>query len=364
MDLKLDPQATPPRSEQPLAPAPVPDEPYYRRGDQARRWGGILLLAGLVWLVFSISSRAALPTAGFVERTAPLDAQSFAAERVVVTGVADRVEFVGWNQDEVQVEGVKHAFGWNGSAADDALDQLDVQITSRGDTLVIEVKRPLGTVIGRAPYAELRVALPAGVSAQASVVSGDLSADEVRGDLNLTTVSGNMSVGDTRGALTLSTTSGDVEVRDHDGAVTAESVSGDVRLEGDLASPSVRTVSGEARLDGASGNVVLSSISGQLSLAGTGLAGLDLESTSGDIEARVDLVEGATGSISNISGDVDLRLPEDARLDLDVTTASGELKSELRGIEADRRSMRGALGGGGPSLTVSTTSGDVEVRGD
>lgn len=362
MDLKLDPQAAPPRGDQPLPPAPVPDEPYYRRGDQARRWGGILLLAGLVWLVFSIGSRSALPTAGFVERTEPIGAQSFTAERVVVSGVADHVEFVGWNQGEVRVEGVKHAYGWNGGAAEDALDQLDVQITSRGDTLVIEVKRPLGTVIGRAPYAELRVALPEGVSAQANVVSGDINAEEVRGDLALTTVSGNVRVGDTRGALTLSTTSGDVEVRDHDGAVSAESVSGDVRLEGDLASPTVRTVSGEARLDGASGSVVLSSISGELSLEGAGLAGLDVESTSGDIEARVELAEGATGSISNISGDVELRLSEDARLDLEVTTASGELTSEIGGLEADRRSLRGALGGGGPALTVSTTSGDVEVR--
>lgn len=364
MNLKLDPRATPPRGDQPQPPAPLPDEPFYRRGEQARRWGGILLLIGLVWLVFAIGSRAGLPTAGFVERTASLGAQSFAAEKVVVTGVADHVELVGWNRDEVEVQVVKHAFGWNGAAAEDALDQLDVAMSRRGDTLVIEVRRPLGTVIGRAPYADLRLALPAEVSAEAHVVSGDIAVEAVRGDLTLVTVSGNVTVEDTRGAIAVSTTSGDLEVRDHAGALSAESVSGDVRLEGDLASPEVRTVSGDARLDGASGSVVMSTISGDLSVAGASLTGLSVESTSGDVEARVDLARGATGSISNISGDVDLRIPDDARLGLDVTTASGELTTDIDGLEAGRRSLHGDLGGGGASLSVSTTSGDVEVWGE
>lgn len=364
MDLKRDPQVTPPRSDQPQPPAPLPDEPYYRRGEQARRWGGILLLIGLVWLVFAIGSRSSLPTAGFVERTATLDARSFTAEKVVVTGVADHVAFVGWNQDEVEVEVVKHAFGWNSDAAENALGQLDVTMTQSGDTLVIEVRRPLGTVIGRAPYAHLRVALPAGVSAEARVVSGDVSAEEVQGDLSLVTVSGSVTAEDTRGSLSLSTTSGDLEVSDHVGALSAESVSGDVRLEGDLVSPAVRTVSGDVRLDGVSGNAILSTISGDLSVAGDNLEGLSIESTSGDIETRLDLAGGATGRISNISGDVDVRLPEDARLGLDVTTASGELSTDIDGLEADRRSLRGAVGGGGPSLSISTTSGDVEVQGD
>jgi hypothetical protein len=364
MSLKLDSQATPPRSDEPSPPAPLPDEPFYRRGDQARRWGGILLLAGLIWLGFAVGSRAALPTFGFVERTATLGTQTFAAERVVVNGGADHVEFVGWNQDQIQVQVVKHAFGWNSAAADDALEQLDVQITPRGDTLVIEVRRPLGSVIGRAPYADLRVALPVSTAAEAHVISGDISAEEVSGDLALTTVSGDITAANTRGTLTLNTTSGEVDVRDHAGALAAESISGDVRLAGDLASPTVRTVSGDARLDGATGTVVLSSISGDLSLASADLAGLDLESTSGDIEARVELADGATGTISNISGDVELRLPEDARLGLEVTTASGDLTSDIRGLNAERRSLRGAVGSGGGSLSVSTTSGDVEVRGE
>lgn len=362
MHVEHDPRATLPGADQPPPPAPLPNEPYYRRGEQARRWGGIMLLVGVVWLVFALSLRAPIFGVGFVERTEAISAQTFAVERVVVSGVADRIELVGWNDDGVQVEAVKHAFGWNGGAADEALDQLEVVMTPQGETLMIEVRRPIGAIVGRAPYAELRIALPEGASAEAHVVSGAIDVAEVRGDLTLSTVSGDLETTDTSGSLALSTTSGDLEVRDHRGPLTADSVSGDLELSGALVSPAVQTVSGDASLDGATGRVELSSISGSLRLAGDRLAGLSIESTSGDIEAAITMAAGATGRISNISGDVEVSLMNSADLALEVATTSGDLSSDLEGLAAERRSLRGTLGEGSAQLTVSTTSGDVEVR--
>ncbi|HMQ33012.1 MAG TPA: DUF4097 family beta strand repeat-containing protein [Chloroflexaceae bacterium] len=364
MKLNTDSRATEPAPEQPYPPAPMPDEPYYRRGEQSRRWGGLLVLLGVVLLVFALSSRAPVFGIGFVERTAPLDARSFAAERVVLTGVGDQVELVGWSGDEVQVEAVKHGFGWSPGAATQALERLDVELTPRGDTLFIEVRRPIGTIIGRAPYADLRIALPEGAAVEASVVSGDIAVAEVSGDLTLGTVSGDLEARATSGRLVVTTTSGDLDVRDHRGPIAAESVSGDVRLAGDLEDARVKTVSGDVRLDGATGRAEITSISGDLTVAGAGLAALTAETTSGEIEAVLGLAEGATGRIGSISGDVQVRLLEPVSLRLDVTTTSGDLSTNLAGLDEERRSLRGTVGDGGAALTVSTTSGDVVVRGE
>lgn len=364
MKINADPRATPPRPEQPLPPAQPPDEPYYRRGEQARRWGGVLVLIGLVWLVFAIGSRAPLFGVGLVERSASTGSFLAGAQRVVVVGGPDNVAIVGGDEEGVRVEAVKYGFGLSAGAADEALSQLEVDFTQQGDTLLVEVRRPLGAVLGRAPYADLRIALPPGAAAEARLVSGDIEVSDVAGDLALTTVSGGLATDDTRGSMTLSTTSGDLEVRDHSGPVSAESVSGDVRLEGDLTSPAVKTVSGEARVDGAGGRAELTSISGGLSVAGAGLEALTVESTSGDIEARVGLAGGSTSRISNISGDVRVRLEEPVDLRLEATTSSGEIDSEFDGLDEERRSLRGTLGDGGAELTISTTSGDIEVRGD
>lgn len=360
MNTQLDPRVSPP-TPQPAPPAPLPDEPYYRRGEQARRWGGILLLIGVVWLVFALGSRAPLFGVGFVERTATTGPQSYAVERVVVTGVADNVELVGWSGDEVQVEAVKHGFGWNGGAAQEALEQLEVIFTPQGETLTIEVRRPIGAIIGRGPYADLRIALPAGAAVEARVVSGEIAVEEVRGELTLGSVTGDMATEDTQGSLTISTTSGDVEVRDHNGPVVAESVSGDVELVGALESPRVQTVSGDAALEGVTGRAELSSISGNLRVAGDQLEALSLESTSGDIAVEAGLAEGSASQISNISGDVAVTLFSPESLRLDVSTTSGDLSSDLPGLSEERRSLRGTIGAGGADLTINTTSGDVTV---
>ncbi|NTU85518.1 MAG: DUF4097 domain-containing protein, partial [Chloroflexales bacterium] len=278
MSIDSDPRATPPR---PDSPPPMPDEPYYRHGEQARRWGGILLLIGVVWLVFTISSHGPLLGVGFVERSETMPPQSFAARRVVITGANDNIEIVGGDGAAVQVEAVKHGFGLSTNDASGAFGRLEIITAERGDTLTIEIRRPPLSGIGRAPYADLRVALPAVASAEAHVASGDITVADVTGDLTLATVSGRLDASDTTGALSAGTTSGEIAIQSHSGPLSAESVSGDIIIGGAVEGPSVKTVSGDVRLDGATGAVTLSSISGDLSLEGAEQAVLDIESTSG-----------------------------------------------------------------------------------
>jgi DUF4097 and DUF4098 domain-containing protein YvlB len=347
-------------------PPTVPNEPYYRRGEQARRWGALLLLIGVVWLVFTITSRGSFFGMGFIERTAELPAQSYAVERVVISGVNDNVELVAWNGDEVRVTGVKHAFGWNVGAAEDALEGLQLAVDESGDTLTIDVQRPGFFGIGRSPYVNLEISLPAEILAEASIVSGDLSVEGVRGDLTLRSVSGTITAEDTAGLLSVSTTSGDVALEGHTGGLAVETVSGDVRAEGDLENPQVESVSGDVELEGVSGSVDMRSISGELGAHDAGEASLMIESTSGDVEFSGALASGTSNRIGNISGDVHVRLADAADLQLELTSTSGDLDTDLdlSRLERERRRISGASGSGATSLSISTTSGDVEVTGD
>jgi DUF4097 and DUF4098 domain-containing protein YvlB len=353
--------------------AALPDEPFYRepaRGEQSRRWGSILLVLGVVWLVFAIGSRGSLfgLGLGLVERSAALPAQSFTATRVVVSGFNDDIELVGWGEGEIQLEGERHGFGWNGGAAEDALEGVEVLATQSGDTLTIEVRRPgsLGRIVGRGPYADLRISIPAGVAVEASTASGELVAEGLRGDLSLGTVSGQIESDGTAGALAISTTSGDADVRDHRGPLTVSSVSGEIRAGGDLADPQVETVSGDVVLEGVRGDVTVSSISGDIAIDAARDARLNLESTSGDISVDGGLAADAESAISNISGDVTLMLPADAGLRLDASTVSGDLSADLplRDLVEERRRLSGRIGDGAAALTISTTSGDVTLEGE
>ncbi len=364
--MKLDPDshAPPPNDDRPPPAAAVPDEAYYQRGEQARRWGGILLLIGVVWLVFTLTAHGSFFGLGFVERSAALPPQSFTATRVVITGANDNVTLVGGTGQRVQVEVIRHGFGWNADKAMHALEQLTVVTTERDATLTIELQRPAFSWLDRVPYAELHLTLPAGVSAEAQVTSGDLTVATVTGDLRLATVSGRLEAKDTTGSLSANTSSGELTVQRHTGPLRAESVSGAMRLDGASTNPSVKTVSGDVHLTGASGTVTLSSISGNLRLTSAAPTTLNIESTSGDIAADVALVERSTSRISNISGDVRLTLADATNLALDVTTTSGGIQTDLgRESSKERRSFTATRGGGSTSLTISTTSGDVVVRG-
>ncbi|GAB4432496.1 MAG: DUF4097 family beta strand repeat-containing protein [Chloroflexi bacterium OHK40] len=370
MNVEHEPRTTPAAPQAARPEGIVPNEPCYRRGEQLRRWGALLLLVGVVWLVFELTARGPVfgGIGGFVEQREPIPAQSFNVRRVVVSGVGDEIELVAARDAQVTLSGVERGFGWNGDGAAAALERLHVVAEERGDTLVIEVRRPtgLGGIIGRAPFAELRVALPEGVAAEASVVSGSIDATGIRGDLRLSSVSGAIEAERTAGSLAVNTTSGDVELRDHTGPLVVESVSGDVRASGALERPRVETVSGDVELSGVRGATELHSISGDLGVREAADASLTAESTSGAISFEGWLASGASNHINNISGDVDVRLERPADLRLEASTISGDLQSNLplNAAERERRRLSGTLGVGDTSLTISTTSGDIEVDND
>ena len=105
-----------------------------------------------------------------------------------------------------------------------------------------------------------------------------------------------------------------------------------------------------------SGNVVVRGISG----------GLRAEAGSGDITAegrQTDAWEIRTGS-----GNVHVRLPNNAAFDADITTSSGTIdvnspiEMTVQGrVQESRKQIRGKVRGGGPTLSVRTGSGDIQI---
>lgn len=352
---------TEPRPEKPL-----PNEPYYR-GSQTRRWGGLLLLLGIIWLAFELFSRGSIFGfgLGFVERSQNISAQSFAASEVTIRGLSDNIELVRGDGSAVMVEAVKHGFGWNAGAAESALDRIDLQISQRGNTLSIEVVRKGGVIgfVSNTPYADLRIALPANVRVDAQTISGELSAKDLAGDVSLGTTSGEIKVSDTAGNLKISTTSGDINLDDHSGALTVSSTSGDVDLSGAIEQPNIKTVSGDIVLHGARGDLTINTISGEIEVVDAQSTRLTIESTSGDVGFAGSLSGEGDSRISNISGDVRLNLADVNDLRLEIATTSGEIESSLalNSEQQDRRGLSGQVGDGTIVLHITTTSGDVQV---
>lgn len=120
-----------------------------------------------------------------------------------------------------------------------------------------------------------------------------------------------------------------------DGNVSMKSASGDVQLPQVHGDVEVRGVSGDLRADSIDGSVAVALVSG---------------------DVRIDSLREGTVSVRSVSGDVVLGIAPGSAVDLDASSASGDLVSEipLSAAPAD---------GNDPTVVIHgvTASGDVRV---
>lgn len=85
-----------------------------------------------------------------------------------------------------------------------------------------------------------------------------------------------------------------------------------------------------------------------------------LHTTSGKVHA--DGALSGNFEISSVSGDVDMKLPEQAGFRLFIRTVSGDVEAPGVREKGAPREWRTTLGDGAYALNIATTSGDVRIR--
>jgi DUF4097 and DUF4098 domain-containing protein YvlB len=241
-----------------------------------------------------------------------------------------------------------------GSAGDpDGLELVErATVAYHAGSLRIEIpeRRGLQLSFGRGPSVDVFVTVPAGSTISTKTGSGDVRTDGQLGSVDAEAGSGDVSIdacGDARlragsGALlvgaaasvTARTGSGDVRIERADGDVDVEVGSGDVELG---------TTAGDVRVTAASGDVRLDSMGGEVRL----------RTASGDIDVRR-VVEGDLRTRS-ASGDIVIGIAEGTAAQLDVSSISGRVRSELEHTDAPADTDRTAV------VTSQSVSGSITL---
>ena len=297
---------------------------------------------------------------------APVDAQEYRAEvvdrethtlQIGATGslelktVSGDIRTVAGSGLAATVEVVRRSRGRTDADARLGLSEVRAQVDHKGERATVAAVYPQNR--SRPPYSvdvSYVVTAPAGTRLTASSVSGNVEVHDIRGDVTSGSVSGNVTVSGATQLSAAKSVSGNVTLRNVSSAsgVSAGSVSGHVRLE-QVTAPQVNA----------------ESVSGSLTLTAATTERASLKSVSGDVMFEGRLARGGRYEFQTHSGNVRVTTAGSAGFELQASTFSGSIRTDLgtamRAATSTNRSVRGTVGDGSAVLVTTTFSGNVMV---
>jgi hypothetical protein len=195
---------------------------------------------------------------------------------------------------------------------------------------------------------DYEITVPQETAVRAHTGSGNLNVEGVRGRIELESGSGDMKLSRLTGEMRFQTGSGNVRGHELAGPMSIKAGSGDVDVQ--------QTGQGDIEARTGSGNVTITGING----------GFHADAGSGDIRGQG--TPKSPWSVRTGSGNVKLELPSDAAFDADISTGSGNVTTNhavtttVEGRVPERhKSLIGKVRGGGPTVSVHTGSGNVQI---
>ena len=251
---------------------------------------------------------------------------------------------------EIKIEAIKKAKGRSQGEARQQLDNVVLTMQEAGGGRVDIRVEPRGRE-SRA-WIDFNVIVPYEASAEIHSVSGDLSVTGMKGEVRVETVSGDVKGTGLSRLAAAKSVSGDVVLNniESDGTLSVSAVSGDVTATNIKA----RAIDVSA----VSGNAVLEQCQAERAQVST---------VNGDISYNGRLSKAGRYELKTHSGDIVLH-HQGTPFEVAASTFSGDIKLDPAAtlkVNSNRygpgRSVRGAVGGGGAYLELTTFSGDIIV---
>ncbi len=266
----------------------------------------------------------------------------------ILTG-AGSIHVTSGSGSEVRIEAkVSSQNGWsfgNGSAEDRVRAILaHPPIVQNGNVITI------GPTSGnddafRNIEIDYEITLPARSTVKATTGSGALQVSHIGTLLTARTGSGDIHLNEVGGAPNVGTGSGSIRVEGIRGAASLETGAGDIELS--------QQAAGDIKAQSGSGSIRLRGVNGAVRV-GTG---------SGDIE--VDGNPSAEWRLNTSSGSIRLAVNPAAHFTVNASTDSGSVHvAQAINLEdsLDRQHIVGTVNGGGPTLRLTTSSGDITIH--
>ena len=255
-----------------------------------------------------------------------------------------KVDIVGWDRDTLDVSGTKYA------SSKELLGDIRIKVQVSGDSAVIRTDMSEGGRFRGSRGASYTVRVPRRTDLERiQTTNGSVSVEDIEGGANLSTTNGRIRATRLLGPLTLGTTNGGIDLEGVSGLVRAHTTNGGIHGE---------LKSGALRGETTNGSIEISIRKPAANEP------VRLHTTNGRIELSVPELNGNDLEVGTTHGSITLRLPDplNAQLKAGTTVASIENEFALNNVsEQSKHRIEGRIGSGGPSISVSTTTGKIEI---
>lgn len=321
------------------------------------------LQISVVTLLLVVSSAAYAAEEGTFDRTlqvsghVDLDVQSGSGNITVHSGDSNSVVIHG------HVKASESWFGGGGLSADEKVKRIEQNPPIEQNGNSIRIGHISDEALRNNISISYDVTVPRDTSLQSHTGSGDERITDLNGPVRANSGSGNLTIGNIASEVRANAGSGDLQITDVKGRVYTETGSGNIRATGVAGGFDARAGSGDITFEQAgSGSVRAQTGSGNVRLRNVS-GGVEAGAGSGDV-----LVEGKMDSdwrIHTGSGEVEVKLPSDAKFNIDARSSSGNVEVHhpvtMQGA-LKRNHIEGTVNGGGTLLDISTGSGTIRVN--
>jgi hypothetical protein len=192
---------------------------------------------------------------------------------------------------------------------------------------------------------------------------GNVSAGELTGNATVKTSGGNLAFKHLEGTLTANTSGGSIAVEDCRGPIDIETSGGDITVADGTGTLDAKTSGGRIDVRNFSGDTEVRTSGGNLTLQR--ITGKIIGQTSGG-SIRASIPDAVIGDVrlETSAGNIDVSLPATGTVDIDASTSVGEVFSRLplETSNVDREHLRGKLNGGGKSVKLQTSAGNITIE--
>lgn len=250
------------------------------------------------------------------------------------------ITITGGSDDRVVIEAVKRVRASSFDEAEEVADHIEIKVKAGGDNVKVETNYLRMVNRGRSFW---------------SKVFGTGGTDSY-GAVDFT-----ISV-PTRTSVSLMCLNGDVEVSSVQGEFVIENSSGSTSGQYIFGPISLMQPTGDIDLHWIEGDIKLKSTSSKISIIQVRGA-IDLSTSAGTVNVQTELDSPKDYFVETTSGSITFGIPVSSAGSLKIETDGGEIRTEIPvTIESvSRKRLLAKIGDGGPKISLSSGTGDVDV---